>query len=191
MNVSDLKPSLSNPRKISEKRLKMLEKSMREFGDLSGIIFNRRTGNLIGGHQRIKNLDPKWEIVRENAKDGLGTVAKGYIKTPFGDWIYREVDWPEKKERAANIAANKHGGEFEIFSLNEILSELKGIDPEIMGFMDEELIPERMEYEERALRPYHMSHILLSFPPEKMIEIQKHLEDILKIPGVEYEQGSN
>lgn len=190
MKVKDLKSSDYNPRKMSEKKLSMLGKSMKEFGDLSGIVFNRRTGNLIGGHQRIKHLRPEWKIEKKDFQDDLGTVAQGFIKTPFGDWVYREVDWDPKKEKAANIAANKHGGEFDFPMVDEILSDLD-IDLELTGFSEEELFKEPLQHEEMELRPYRMTHILLSFPPEKMIDIQKHLEAILKIPGVEYEQGSN
>lgn len=58
MNVADLMPSSYNPRTITDEKLMMLGKAMQEFGDLSGIVFNIRTGQLIGGHQRIKHLDP-------------------------------------------------------------------------------------------------------------------------------------
>jgi hypothetical protein len=191
MKVKDLKTSKFNPRKISEKKLDMLGKSMETFGDLSGIVFNRRTGHLIGGHQRIKHLRPEWEIEKRNFEDDLGTVAQGFIKTPLGDWVYREVDWDLKKEKAAMIAANKHGGEFDIPALDEILSDLDGIDSELLIFSEEELFREDLEHEEVELRPYRMTHVLLSFPPKKMIDIQKHLDEILKIPEVEYEQGSN
>ena len=191
MKVKDLKPSDCNPRKITEKKLDMLGKSMKEFGDLSGIVFNRRTGNLIGGHQRIKHLRPEWEIVKKNCEDELGTVAQGFIKTPFGDWVYREVDWPEKKEKAANVAANKHGGDFDFPMLDGILSDLEDIDLGLTGFSEEDFFAENLEHKEVDLRPYKMTHVLLSFPPEKMIDIQKHLDQILKIPEVEYEQGSN
>src|SRR3989304_6309349 len=98
MNVSDLKPAGYNPRKITEKKLSMLAKSMSEYGDLSGIRFNRRTGRLFGGHQRYKNLKSTWPVVKYDYADDVGTVAIGYIETPHGRWNYREVDWPEKKE---------------------------------------------------------------------------------------------
>jgi len=42
MDVKSLKPAGYNPRKITDKKLEMLKKSLEEFGDLSGIIFNRR-----------------------------------------------------------------------------------------------------------------------------------------------------
>jgi len=119
----------------------MLGKAIKEFGDLSGIVFNLRTGHLVGGHQRIKCFDPEWEIMKEKCSDNLGTVARGYVKTPFGDWTYREVDWDKKKEAAANIAANRHGGEFDIPMLKDIIAELDDgcLDIELTGFDANEL----------------------------------------------------
>lgn len=84
MKVKDLKPAKYNPRKIADKKLSMLKKSMKEFGDLSGIIYNIKTQRLIGGHQRIKHLDPSWNITKKPYKDNIGTIATGYIETPFG-----------------------------------------------------------------------------------------------------------
>ena len=113
MKVKDLKPAGYNPRKISREKLSALKKSLEEFGDLSGIVYNTRTQTLIGGHQRIKNLDPSWPIIKKAQTDKTGTTAAGYVETPHGHLTYREVDWPEIKEKQANIAANAHGGEFD------------------------------------------------------------------------------
>ena len=105
MKVKDLKPAGYNPRKISKEKLAALKKSLEEFGDLSGIVFNMRTERLIGGHQRTKNLDPSWPIIKEPQTDATGTTAAGYIETPHGRLTYREVDWPEEKGKMANVAA--------------------------------------------------------------------------------------
>jgi hypothetical protein len=118
----------------------MLKASMQEFGDLSGIVVNIRTGQLCGGHQRVKNLNPSWEIKKKAHKDKVGTVAIGYIETPYGQWQYREVDWNEQKEKAANVAANKHGGDFELNKLSEILQELENnyYNHNLLGFNQNE-----------------------------------------------------
>ena len=130
---------------------------MREFGDLSGIVFNVRTNRLVSGHQRIKKLDPSWKIVKDPVTDNLRTVALGHIATPFGRWQYREVDWEEKKELAANIAANKHGGEWDYPLLKDILVSLDdgAFDLGLTGFDEAELKamidwegPESKEYDE-------------------------------------------
>lgn len=143
MKVKDLKPAGYNPRKISPEKLAALKKAMEEFGDLSGIVFNTRTQTVIGGHQRIKNLDPSWPIIKKAQTDKTGTTAAGYIETPHGRLTYREVDWPEIKEKQANIAANQHGGEFDDELLAEILKEIKTEDPlldfSLIGFDDEEI----------------------------------------------------
>jgi hypothetical protein len=139
--VGTLTPAPYNPRKITDKQLAMLKKSMSEFGDLSGIVKNVRTGNLIGGHQRIKNLDPSWPIISAPHTDPTGTVAIGYVETPWGQWAYREVNWPAKKEAAANIAANKQGGEFDLPLLKEIILTLDdgAFDLDLIGFNRYEL----------------------------------------------------
>lgn len=136
MRVKDLNPATYNPRKISAKQLAALKKSMAEFGDLSGVVVNVRTGNVIGGHQRLKNLDPEWPIKKQPTNDNTGTMAAGHIDTPWGMWQYREVDWDETKEKAANLAANKHGGEWDLPKLDIVLNELKEIDfdLELTGF---------------------------------------------------------
>lgn len=141
MKVKDLNPADYNPRRISDRQLEMLAKSMREFGDLSGIVFNVRTERLVGGHQRCKQLAPDWKIVKRPHKDKAGTVAAGHIETPFGRLVYREVDWPEEREKAANIAANQHGGEFDDEALRKLIQEINDetFDVDLLGFEQEEL----------------------------------------------------
>lgn len=139
--AGDLRPAGYNPRTISPEKLEMLRKAMAEYGDLGGIVFNIRTGRTVGGHQRIKNFDPTWPITKQPHTDKTGTVAVGHIETPEGRWSYREVDWPESKEKAANIAANKHGGDWDDDLLTQLLSELYqgGLDMDLVGFDAAEL----------------------------------------------------
>lgn len=49
MKVQDLKPAGYNPRKITKAQLERLKKSLDEFGDLSGIVFNVRTQTTLAG----------------------------------------------------------------------------------------------------------------------------------------------
>jgi hypothetical protein len=55
-------------------------------------------------------------------------VAVGYIETTYGRWSFREVDWTEAKEKAANIAANQHGGQFEDDGLKKLLREIASLE---------------------------------------------------------------
>ena len=137
--VAGIKPWRKNPRKISDKELAELKRSMETFGDLGGVVFNLTTGHVVGGHQRLKNLDPSWKIERRAATDKTGTVALGYITTPYGRFNYREVRWPEIKETAANLAANKIQGEWDNEKLAPILEDLiPRPEFELTGFKLEE-----------------------------------------------------
>lgn len=47
-----------NPRDIDEEALEGLKASTGRFGLVQPILWNKRTGNLVGGHQRLKTLGP-------------------------------------------------------------------------------------------------------------------------------------
>ena len=132
--VGQIHPAEYNPRKISDERLALLGKSMAEFGDISGLVVNLETGNLVGGHQRLKHLDPAWTIKKKAVKDNTGTVALGTIQTPNGAWSYREVRWPAEKERVANLAANQHRGEWDTAALEAMLKDMPEVDRLLAGF---------------------------------------------------------
>ena len=105
--LDDLRPAAYNPRKIDAESLAGLGVSLREFGDISGLVWNSRTGNLVAGHQRLAAL--KAEYGDELAMDGEAVVAPTGERFPV-----RVVDWDEKTEKAANVAANNPhiAGEF-------------------------------------------------------------------------------
>lgn len=141
ITTKKLKPAGYNPRVISSGRLKQLDSSINTFGDLSGIVFNVRTGNLVSGHQRMKTLkSAKTRIVQVHHTDDYGTIAIGHVevKTKSGSLKipYRAVDWPTQREKAANIAANAHGGNFDKDKLALVLADLENVkefDIEIVG----------------------------------------------------------
>lgn len=56
MKLTDLCPAEYNPRKITSKAFKGLKASIGKFGLLIPIVWNKRTGNIVGGHQRYKHL---------------------------------------------------------------------------------------------------------------------------------------
>jgi DNA modification methylase len=153
LKLADLAPNPRNPRKISDKKLEMLKAALAEFGDLSGIVYNVRTQRLAGGHQRVKVLPPDAEITIERTHETptqSGTVAEGFAMIEGERFVYRQVDWDETKEKAANIAANKHGGEFDLPGLSEWLLELdaENFNLDLTGFTPEEL--------ENLMAPVHV-----------------------------------
>lgn len=146
LTIKDFRPAKYNPRTISDKRLGELSKSYDILGDLSGIVFNQRTKTTVSGHQRLKSLKGKQTKVETHPhKDAYGTVAVGYVhvrdtkKNKTFKIPLRIVDWSSSKmEKAANIAANAHGGEWDKEKLAVVLAdlqdgkfnvELTGLDP--------------------------------------------------------------
>lgn len=134
LTIGQLAPNPGNPRRISEDQIARLKKSLKEFGDLSGIIFNRKTGHLVGGHQRVK-------VLPADARIEMLTATHGIVTIDGDEFVYREVEWDETKEKAANIAANQHGGEWALKELTEWIHELdaENIDMDLLGFSKEEL----------------------------------------------------
>ena len=116
--INEISSAKYNPRKITDEAMGRLTKSLAEFGNIQPITWNVRTGNVVGGHQRLK-------------------VYKAMGKTEVDVWA---VDLDEQKEKAANIALNKLSGEFDMPMLKDILEEIDtgDLDMEITGFgMDE------------------------------------------------------
>lgn len=128
-SVAYLKPNPRNPRKVTKAKLSMLQKSMAKFGDLGGIVFNRQSGQLVGGHQRkeaflaLKADDITIERTFDPPTEA-GTVAEGFVDLNGERFSYRETDWPADMEAAANLAANRGAGDFDMPMLADMMSEL-------------------------------------------------------------------
>ncbi len=122
LHISDLNPAEYNPRKDlkpGDIEYEKLLRSMEEFGYVEPIVWNERTGNIVGGHQRLKILKQ--------------------LGTELIDCVVVNLD--EAREKALNIALNKISGEFDLPKLSEVLQELKlgGFDFTLTGFEDDEV----------------------------------------------------
>jgi len=120
--ISDLKAAKYNPRRISPEAMKGLEKSIEKWGCVEPIVVNKKTGNVVGGHQRLAVLK----------KQGVKTV----------DVV--EVNLSEKEEKALNISLNNPHitGEF-TDDLQALLDDLKIEIPEFEELnLGELLMPE-------------------------------------------------
>jgi hypothetical protein len=62
MRLSELKLAEYNPRKITDEAFGGLGSSISRFGILSYIVWNQRTGNIVGGHQRYEHLMDMGEV---------------------------------------------------------------------------------------------------------------------------------
>lgn len=128
-NLDQLTPASYNPRKISGHDLKSLVDSIGKFGDMSGLVFNRKTGNIVGGHQRRKAYQKLGgSITIDQSLDepsSSGTVAYGHVTVGDERFVYRVVEWDLEKEKLANLAANRIQGEWDDQKLAELIYELK------------------------------------------------------------------
>lgn len=109
MNISKLNPAEYNPRKNlqpGDAEYEKLKSSVEEFGYVEPVIWNKTTGRVIGGHQRLKVLVD------------LGLKEVDCVVTEFS----------EEKEKALNIALNKINGEWDIDKLVMLISDLQGSD---------------------------------------------------------------
>lgn len=177
IDINKLKAAEYNPRKISDSELNKLKNSITEFGLVDPIIINSdRT--VIGGHQRLKELESLGH------KEALCVI----------------VDLSKDKEKVLNLSLNKISGDWDDDKLSELLLELENesdIDMALTGFDDDEIdellyeLEDELEEKTEELKPYKMTHILLSFSPMKLSAIEPHLKKILQIEGIEYEQSSN
>lgn len=139
MKIQDLKEYHKNPRKISAERFEQLGASLKELGDLGGIVVNRPTAEIIGGNQRVKEFLQERdhfqiEIVEEYEQPHKdGTVAVGFVLKDAGTpdeqrFSYREVIWTDKQCERANVVANKLTGfwDFDIlansFEMDDLLN---------------------------------------------------------------------
>ena len=57
INRSDIKNAEYNPRIMDKEAKKRLKEGLKKHGLVSAITWNKRTGNLVGGHQRLEQLD--------------------------------------------------------------------------------------------------------------------------------------
>ena len=112
-----LRPARYNPRKDlkpGDKEYHKLRRSIEEFGYVEPVIFNRRTGSVVGGHQRLKVL-----------------LDLGHSEI---DCVVVELD--PQKEKALNLALNKIQGEWDETKLAELMAELDAgaFDVSLTGF---------------------------------------------------------
>lgn len=149
--IAALKPNAKNPRKAwqGEAQKEAFKKSLLTFGDLSGIVFNATSKQLVGGHKRVDEFKahPDAELViseRLKQPDVCGTIAFGHVILPNGvRFAYREVLWDKSTEMAANLAANRWAAEWEWAAVSDMFRSLQDdkFDLNITGFDLSEIEP--------------------------------------------------
>ncbi|MFP3153342.1 site-specific DNA-methyltransferase [Lachnospiraceae bacterium ZAX-1] len=121
-NTADLLPAEYNPRKDlkpGDAEYEKLKRSIEQFGYVEPVIWNKTTGKVVGGHQRLKVLIDM----------GISEV----------ECVVVEMD--EDKEKALNVALNKISGDWDKDKLALLITDLQGADFDVSltGFEPAEL----------------------------------------------------
>ena len=118
VHIEKINPAAYNPRldlQPGDKEYEKLKKSIDTFGYVEPLVWNSRTGNLVGGHQRLKIL-----------------IEQGQTEVEVS-----VVDLDDAKEKALNLALNKIQGDWDRDKLGHLLDELtklEGFDTGLTGF---------------------------------------------------------
>ena len=142
INVNKLLPAEYNPRvalKPGDKEYEKLKRSIKEFGYVEPVIWNKATGNVIGGHQRLT-------VLKDMGQNEIDCVV---------------VDLSVEKEKALNIALNKIQGAWDNDKLASLLTDLDAssfdvtmtgfdaaeVDELLNNFYSSEAVEDDFEYE--------------------------------------------
>lgn len=124
VELDRVNPAPYNPRKDlqpGDPEFAKLCRSIDEFGCAQVLVFNERTGHLVGGHQTLK-------VLRH-----LGRTSA----------MMSVVSLSPEREKALNIALNKIQGEWDLDKLQQVMEDLEACDDpaliELTGFEDGEL----------------------------------------------------
>ena len=121
-NTADLLPADYNPRKDlkpGDAEYEKLKRSLETFGYVEPVIWNKTTGRVVGGHQRLK-------VLMDMGMAEIQCVV---------------VELSEEKEKALNIALNKISGEWDNNKLALLIADLQGedFDVSLTGFEPAEI----------------------------------------------------
>jgi len=165
--LSKINPAPYNPRKDlkpGDPEYEKIKRSIEEFELVEPLVWNKRSGNLIGGHQRYKVLKEK----------KVKTVEVSV------------VDIPPSREKALNIALNKIQGEWDYPKLKDLITEIDTgeFDIEITGF-DEIELKEIFDYEIKGIKfdsdkniDNSNSRIIIYCPDTMLDDIKREIKEL-------------
>lgn len=161
-NICDLIPASYNPRadlQPGSREYEDLKKSIQKYGYCDPIIFNERTGRVVGGHQRLK-------VLQEMGNETVDVSV---------------VDLDETQEKQLNTALNKISGKWDNVKLSELMKELSNVDDLFTGFSDDEM--KKLAFGEEGLqgmilneKEIDISHKTVDAATEIFTERMKEIE---------------
>ena len=127
--IDQLVPAAYNPRKVlkpTDKAYRKLERSLRQFGLVEPLIWNERTGHVVGGHARLAILK-----------------SMGVIEVPVS-----VVNLTDAREKALNVVLNNQEAQsrYDPSRLADLLDELGALSElPLTGFDPGALPPLRLD----------------------------------------------
>jgi hypothetical protein len=97
--ISELTPAPYNPRESTEKQESQLKQSLKKFGVVEPIIYNKQTGYIVGGHFRVRELQKlgyteiECVIVDLSEEDEKELNIRLNANTGQWDWDALANDW--------------------------------------------------------------------------------------------------
>lgn len=120
-----------NPRRMPKDKAKRLRDNLAKVGLVEPVIWNRRTGNLVGGHQRLAALDMlegkadyELDVAAVDLDPKVEREQNVFLNNPGtqGDWDLRALQGLFAK------GASLEGAGFDELELDELLQPLKNVD---------------------------------------------------------------
>ena len=150
---SEITPADYNPRTITDEARKALKKSIKENGIIGGMVWNKQTGNLVSGHQKLSIAD---EVNKYEAGNDYE------IKVEV-------IDVDLKKEKELNVFFNSKAvqGEMDYKKLAQIFPD---IDASLAGLDDVDLSMIEIEL------PTVPDIVIESFEPQEEKKINAEYE---------------
>ncbi|REJ76524.1 MAG: transcriptional regulator [Planctomycetota bacterium] len=175
--ISQLQPAPYNPRialRPGDRAYEKLKRSLEEFDLVQPLVWNRRTGHVVGGHQRLG-------ILRQRGDEEVDCIV---------------VDLPLEREKALNVVLNNQSaaGDWDAMKLVELTEELCALpdfDATLTGFDEDELrdlVFEPAETEsvasdqEDAIDGSNVRAVL-EVPHERWGGVRARLDDLLAAEG--------
>lgn len=169
--VDQLRPAPYNPRiplRPGDSGWEKLRRSLVEFDLVQPIVWNRRTGHVVGGHQRL-------EVLRHEGRTSVECVV---------------VDLPLEREQALNVALNNSsvGSDWDPDKLVDLLSELKSLpdfDATLTGYDAQQLRdllfeaePASLVHDEEDVDSGGVS-VTLAVPYDRWSSVRRSLDQLL------------
>lgn len=173
--INQLQPASYNPRitlRPGDAGWAKLERSLAEFDLVQPLVWNRRTGHVVGGHQRL-------EVLRHQGATEVDCAI---------------VDLPLEREQALNVALNNSevGGDWDPGKLVDLLAELQTLpdfDATLTGYdaqqlrdlvLTPETCPESDDIPDES-DDSGLGRVELEFPADDWAELEQDLNSLLAI----------